>query len=269
MKLLTLNCHAWQEKDQLDKIKILANAIKENDYDVIALQEVSQSIVEETIVEETIDGNTKKDNYLIVLLNELKEIGVEDYHYVWDFAHIGFEVYEEGLAILTKYKIEKTHSFFITQSEDPDNWKTRKIVGVTIKYKEKPISFYSCHLGWWEDEEESYKRQVDALCSYVKENEKVFLMGDFNNDASLTDEGYDYILNKGFYDTYHLAAEKDQGTTVEGKIAGWDENKKDLRIDYIFTNSTVDVKRSHVIFNRTNRPVISDHFGVEVEIEVN
>ena len=44
MKLLTLNCHSWQEENQIEKIKYLAKIIKEKQYDVIALQEVSQNI---------------------------------------------------------------------------------------------------------------------------------------------------------------------------------------------------------------------------------
>ena len=40
MKLLTLNCHSWQEENQLEKIKYLAQIIKKNQYDVIALQEL-------------------------------------------------------------------------------------------------------------------------------------------------------------------------------------------------------------------------------------
>ncbi|MDZ5034803.1 endonuclease, partial [Clostridium perfringens] len=49
MRLLTLNCHSWMEEDQVEKIKYLAKIIKENQYDVIALQEVSQSIKEDII----------------------------------------------------------------------------------------------------------------------------------------------------------------------------------------------------------------------------
>ena len=44
MKVLTLNCHSWQEEKQIEKIKYLAKIICENNYDVIALQEVNQSI---------------------------------------------------------------------------------------------------------------------------------------------------------------------------------------------------------------------------------
>lgn len=46
MKLLTLNCHSWQEENQMEKIRTLALAIKEQSYDVIALQEVSQRVEE-------------------------------------------------------------------------------------------------------------------------------------------------------------------------------------------------------------------------------
>ena len=43
-------------------------------------------------------------------------------------------------------------------------------------------------------------------------------------------------MQKGLYDTYGLAIEKDEGTTVQGEIAGWDENKHNLRIDLILCN---------------------------------
>ncbi|OIJ18091.1 endonuclease [Anaerobacillus alkalidiazotrophicus] len=263
MKLLTLNCHAWQEEEQLEKIKTLAKTIKENSYDVIALQEVSQSVDEEQL-----DRNVKKDNYMIVLLDELKKLGVEEYNYFWDFSHFAYEVYEEGLAILTKHKIEKEYSFFVSQSENTKYHKTRKIVGAKITYNNEPISFYSCHLGWWGDEEEPLKKQLDLLCSHVIKSEKVFLLGDFNSDASVEDEGYDYMLANGYYDTFDLAKEKDSGKTVIGKIAGWDKNKRDLRIDYIFSNFQCNVEKSNVIFNHKNKPIISDHYGVEVELSL-
>ena len=60
MKLLTLNCHSWQEKEQLEKINHLAKVIKEQDFDVIALQEVSQHMNEAQF-----KGNLKADNYVV------------------------------------------------------------------------------------------------------------------------------------------------------------------------------------------------------------
>ena len=69
MKLLTLNCHSWQEENQIDKIKYLAKIIIEKDYDVIALQEVSQSVSAESV-----DSKLKKDNFALLLQEELDKI---------------------------------------------------------------------------------------------------------------------------------------------------------------------------------------------------
>ncbi|PFE03484.1 endonuclease [Bacillus sp. AFS023182] len=263
MKLLTLNCHSWQEENQIEKIRHLAKTIQEEDYDVIALQEVSQSIKAQNVC-----GNKKKDNYGLVLLAELEKLGLRNYNIVWDFSHIGYDIYEEGLAIITKHPIVKQNSFFISESKDISYWKARKIVSVTISYKGKNITLYSCHLGWWNDEEEPFQDQVDCLIKNVNGNEPSFLMGDFNNNARLQGEGYDYLMQKGFYDTYELALKKDEGTTVQGKIAGWDENKQNLRIDLILSNKPTTVLSSKVIFNGVNRNVISDHFGVEVQLDI-
>src|SRR4051812_13945660 len=139
MKLLTLNCHSWHEEHQLDKIAHLAETIIENSYDVIALQEVSQAIAEEYV-----DGQVRKNNYGYVLLQELKKRGSNEYSMVWDISHfITNGTFEEGLALLTKHPVIQKHSFFVSQSEDYIiNWKTRRIVGATIIYQDKPCTFY-------------------------------------------------------------------------------------------------------------------------------
>lgn len=246
----------------MEKIKILAKTIREKSYDVIALQEVNQSIDAESV-----DGLIKKDNFALVLLEELQQLGVKNYQMIWDYSHIGYDIYEEGVALLTKHGIEEKHSFFVSDSEDTKNWKTRKIAGITIRSQHELLSFYSCHLGWWEDEQEPFKAQLNRLIEIVGKDEKYFLMGDFNNAAHIRGEGYDFVLNKGLYDTHSLAQEKDDGITVTGKIAGWDDNKQDLRVDYIFSNVPVTVYKSSVIFNGKNQPVISDHFGIELVLE--
>lgn len=261
MNLLTLNCHSWHEENQFEKIRCLAETIKEKDYDVIALQEVNQSISAELLY-----GDIKSDNFGIVLLQELKKIGIADYSFVWSFSHLVYGIYEEGVAILTKHPILAEDSFFVSQSTDISYWKTRKIVGVQIDCQGIPLSFYSCHMGWWTDEEEPFKLQADSLLQQAKKDAPLFLMGDFNNSASLSGEGYDYLISHGLYDTYGLAGYKDQGTTVEGKIAGWHDNKHDLRIDLVLTDTPFQVLSSKVIFNGRNKSIISDHFGVEVDL---
>lgn len=262
MKLLTLNCHSWQEENQITKIKYLAKVINEKDYDVIALQEVSQSIKAESI-----DSMLKEDNFALKLKEELDMYSKDKYNFYWDFSHIGYDVYEEGLAIFTKHKIISNESFFITKGENKTYWKTRKIVKTRIAYGEKYLEFYSCHLGWWGDEEEPFDYQVNNILNKIHDD-NAFLMGDFNNNAFIKGEGYDYLISKGLNDLFCLAEEQDCGITVKGKIDGWDENTEKLRLDLILSNKPIKVKTSKVIFNGTNKEIISDHYGVESDIDV-
>lgn len=259
MKLLTLNCHSWQEKDQIKKIEYLAKVIHEESYDVIALQEVSQHRDSKISFD-----NIKEDNFAYLLVQELKNLG-SDYNFIWDFSHYGYDVWEEGLALLSKKTIKEVESFYISKSDSVENWKSRKVIGGKVEFDGKDISFYTCHTGWWKDEEEPFAYQAKKLIEKLKENQNhTFFMGDFNNDARVKNEGYDYLIQNKFIDTYTLARKKDDGHTVVGDIAGWEGNHSYKRLDLILTSKIIKIERSSVIFDGKNKDIVSDHFGVEV-----
>ncbi|WMJ81733.1 endonuclease/exonuclease/phosphatase family protein [Clostridium sp. MB40-C1] len=260
MRILTLNCHSWQEEKQIEKIKYLAKIIHQNNYDIIALQEVSQSINSKVLFD-----NIKEDNFMFILMKELERLGETRFKFLWEFAHIGYDKYEEGISILTKHHIKAKESFYVSKSKDQNYWKTRKIIKCKIVYNNKPISVYSCHLGWWDDKEEDFKFQANKLLEHVKEDETCILMGDFNNDAFLSNEGYDYIIDKNIKDIYSLAKSKDNGVTIIGKIDSWEGNN--MRLDLILSNKNLKVEYCKVIFNGIRGEIISDHFGVEAKIE--
>ncbi len=46
MKVLTLNTHSWLEDGQEAKLKVIAQEIAAGDYDLIALQEVNQLLLQ-------------------------------------------------------------------------------------------------------------------------------------------------------------------------------------------------------------------------------
>lgn len=260
MKLLTLNCHSWLENNQIEKIEYLAKVIVEKKYDVIALQEVSQSFNKNFK-----ENNLREDNYALILREKIKALGGDFYNLIWDYSHIGYGKYEEGLCILSKHKIKDSESFYISKSHSKENWKSRKIVKASIEIKGEVLDFYSCHLGWWKDCEEKFEFQVDNLILKLKESKnRAFLMGDFNNNAFLRGEGYDLLKEKGLFDTFDLAEKRDSGVTVDKGIDGWEKNKEPLRIDIVFTNKSTKVYESKVIFNGKNRDVVSDHFALEV-----
>ncbi|SHH46744.1 endonuclease/exonuclease/phosphatase family protein [Thermosipho atlanticus] len=260
MRLLTLNCHSWLEEDQMKKLQIIANDIIEKQYDVIALQEVNQSIGAKLI-----GANVREDNFALVLINKVNELSKEKYTLYYEKCHIGFEKYEEGVAIITRHKVVNVESFLVSKVDDFYFWKTRKVIKASVLIDGKEIDFYSCHLGWWDDKEEPFKAQFDKLYNLIDKEKLTFLMGDFNNNAFVRQEGYDYILSKGLFDTYNLAKFKDDGVTVKtSNLDGWNESNNKLRIDFIFVNKCIEVTSSFVIFNGINKEVVSDHFGVSV-----
>lgn len=132
-------------------------------------------------------------------------------------------------------------------------------------------------MGWWNDEEEPLKKQWEKMEKLTKSLEKkdhtIWLMGDFNSLDNVKQEGYELICESGWKDSYCLAEQKDSGVTVEEEIDGWRDGEgggavKDAkRLDYIFCNTQKKVKSSKVVCNGKNYPVVSDHYGVMIEVE--
>ena len=60
----------------------------------------------------------------------------------------------------------------------------------------------------------------------------------------------------------------DDGLTKIGTIAGWYNSEAGRRIDYILSSKPVDVLQSSVRFNGKETPVVSDHAGVAVTVDL-
>ena len=273
MKILTLNTHSIIEKNYEEKLVNFVEMIKEESPDVFALQEVNQSIT----MPETGDASKvgyiacldcevtiRTDNHAYRVAKMLYELGVE-YQWTWVPAKVGYGIYDEGIAVFSKSTIEDICQFYISKSEDYNNWKTRKMLGIHTN----DMWFYSVHMGWWKDEEEPFAKQWDKVVKQLNEQTQIcFVMGDFNSPADKEQEGYEYVIQSGWNDTWLMAKRKDEGITVGGNIDGWSDkvNQEEMRIDYIFCNKEILVESSEVVFNGKNYPIVSDHYGVEIEI---
>lgn len=263
MKLLTVNVHAWLEDNQEEKLNTLAQAIAENDYDVIALQEVNQLMSAKLVTHELRD-----DNYGLILLEKLRHLVGEKYSYYWSNSHIGYDKYDEGIAFLTKLPVYEVDPFYCSQHQSLDSILSRKILGLTVLYKGQLVECYSCHINLPDGEGEDQLENIQTIINRTQtDNLKVF-MGDFNTDSISNHSAYEAITNLGLIDTYDLAEEKDSGITVEKAIDGWSDHAEEKRLDYIFLNQTKTVLSSRVIFNGKNKAIISDHFGVEIQLEL-
>lgn len=266
MKLLTLNVHAWLEDNQAEKIDVLAQTIVEKGYDIIALQEVNQLMTAPAL-----SRDLKADNYGVILLRQINQQVEQKYSLFWSNSHIGYDKYDEGIAFLTRLPVYDVDPFYCSQHQRLDSILSRKILGLTVEYQGKLIDCYSCHINLPNCEGENQLENIRNIVERSQSQNPKILMGDFNTDAITNPQAYEAIKSLGLVDTFELAEQKDSGITVEKAIDGWRGHSEEKRLDYIFLNqATLDqptrVLSSQVIFNGKNKPVVSDHFGVEVDL---
>ncbi|GGO04684.1 endonuclease/exonuclease/phosphatase family protein [Saccharibacillus kuerlensis] len=280
MKCLTLNTHSWHEEEQEKKIGQLADFINERGFDLIALQEVNQSPQASEAAPERLaryyeaEPGTKirEDHYALLLLEQLDT----PYFWSWLPTHSAYQGrYDEGVAVLTREPITEAVYGYVSGIHDYMNAKTRRLLGVKTSLANgengaDPLWLFSGHYGWWNDKEEPFKAQWDRTEELLKPlreaGETLFMLGDLNNVAQIRREGYDYMLDHGWCDLYTAAAEKDEGSTVLKAIAGWADNERPLRIDYVLSSLPIEAKKSEVVLDGKNGPLVSDHFGVAAEI---
>lgn len=238
------------------------------------MQEVNQTNNEIILPTESLIGyvpcqhnvQIKKDNHAY---NVIKKLQNNNVFYNWTYLpmKLGYDKYDEGIAILSRKTINDTDVLLISSVNDYNNWKTRKVLGILTGDKKKEW-FYSVHMGWWDDAEEPFAKQWKNLNNHLS-NRKIttWIMGDFNSPANVKKQGYDLITDSGWYDSYQLSKENDLGFTVSAAIDGWKDRitqTKAMRIDYIWCNKRIPINNSRVVFDNKNYDIVSDHYGVMI-----
>lgn len=284
MKLLTLNTHSLLEENYEQKMRDFVEVVIRERPDILALQEVNQSVCAKKAEKELLEGYVpcgenfipvRMDNHAAQAALLLRKAGISS-SWTWIPIKLGYGKYDEGMAIFSlNVPITEAESFYISQGRDYKNWKTRRVLGVQTAGSSD--WFYTIHMGWWDDAEEPFEAQWKVLCRRLDEKKKkgrIWLMGDFNSPAEVRGEGYDCISDSGWKDTWVMAKHKDSGVTVEGAIDGWREKLKNspervtgMRIDHIWCSEEISVNCSDVIWNGTRDPVVSDHFGIMIQCE--
>lgn len=271
MKVLTLNTHSWLEESPEEKLVQLATNILENEYDVIALQEVNQQIASKQGILNDLycpvsDVVIHEDNFALRLVDLLAAQEAE-YYWTWTYSHIGYWKFHEGLAILSKMPI-LPRDFLVSLCDDETSAYRRMLLTCMTEIEGKLVTIANGHYSWWsEEEKQGFVPEWLATEKILQESEyPVILMGDFNNPSET--KGYQLILNSSLklQDTYKEAKEKVGSATVANAIDGWRDNQGELRIDYIFTTAEFQVARYQVVFDGISGPVVSDHFGVVAEL---
>ena len=267
MKVLTLNTHSWLEENQLEKCKMIAKEIATGDYDIIALQEVNQTIAAQTIVPDGLYCPTdtlveiKEDNFALRLVEELQLLDC-DYYWSWTYSHVGYDIYHEGNALLSKQPII-AKEYLASQATDVWDHTTRKNLSGVTEADGQIVQVVSCHFSWWQDGKFAYEwQQTEAFLA--ERADTLLILRDFNNDAASS--GHQLFLDSSLQlqDSFLTATETIGEASVVKAIDGWQDNREALRIDYVFASNDLQATEYEVVFDGTRTPIVSDHFGIKV-----
>lgn len=270
MKLLTLNTHSWMEEHPEEKLEQLVSHLLKEDYDIICLQEINQLMMSEKVKAPksyqalSSAPDLHADHYAYLLTQKLAEKGVT-YEWSWSYNHIGFDRYHEGVALLSKTPIA-ARELLVSEVDDETDYHTRRVLLADTVVNGRAVTIVSLHLSWFGKGFEAEWEIVEK--ELLSQTNPLILMGDFNNPTD--QEGYELILKSplNLVDS-HKVAEKVSGShTILADIDGWEGNQQALKVDHAFISQDLTVISSKVLFDGGETPVLSDHFGLEVEIDL-
>ena len=275
--ILTLNMHTYQEDKQNQKFNMISDVIGQLDIDFVALQECAQH-KNAAIVE----GDIREGNMALVLKNQLKEKYNTDYNFTWDWAHYGWDVWEEGMAVMSKHPMTVTDSKYISTNKSTGGITSRKVVYGSFDVPNVGVmNIFSAHTHWrTSTTSEEQNNQMRSIQTFVNEKKEAFqdtfpysfVSGDFNGNPtsdSPWSQGYTTMINGGEYVDTFLSANTDANNkpakskyhTILGDFPG--------RIDYIYMkqNSDFEVIDSQIIFTNSVVGKVSDHYGVITKVK--
>ena len=270
---LTLNLHTYQEDNQNEKLNMIVDVIGGMDIDFIAFQECAQHKTAGII-----DNNIREDNMTHRIAEMLNEKFGSKYSFSWDWAHYGWNVWEEGVSVLSKYPLIETDSRYVSASTTQSNIESRKVIYGAFQFDDKRIHLFSAHTHWRTSEtSEEQNNQIKKIKSMVVEKEAEnafsFVAGDFNVNPTSDypwSEGYNIMVNGGEYTDTYLIVNTDANNkpaqskyhTVLGDFLG--------RIDYVFmkNNTVFKVEASQIIFTSEAVGKVSDHYGVLTRVSL-
>jgi len=276
--ILSLNLHTYQETEAIRKLNLVADLIGLLDVDFIAFQECAQHKNSENV-----GGILRADNMAKLIADTLSRKYGKSYAYAWDWAHYGWDVWEEGLAVMSKYPMQNSEAQYISTSHSNTDIESRKAVFGAFDVPDfGRLHLFSTHTHWRTSEtSQAQNLQIETLKNFAAQKESLsqtpvkltIISGDFNcnpTDAAPWNEGYLRMTSEGEYEDAFLSANPEANTlpaqsryfTIGGTFPG--------RIDYIFLkkNDLYAVESSQIIFTSTIIGSVSDHFGVLTKLKL-
>ena len=286
--IISVNLHTYQEDNAETKLNKVTDVIAKIKPDFVCFQECGQhkdatvSTDDRAPYQTGIDkikvGTKEKETNMVYLISKrLFETYNLNYNYYWSWAHYGWNVWEEGVAILTPHKIEKYENRYISTADTTSSIDSRKAVFIQADVPNiGKVNIFSAHTSWGALQPGQY----DKLREFMKEKEietspvASIVGGDFNGDAGT--DGYKRITSftggERLMDSYYIA---NNGGFNDSTMMG-DSHNGISRIDYIFYNykNKIIPKTAQVYFLPLPQDsdylgsLVSDHNGVIVRMKV-
>ena len=86
----------------------------------------------------------KQNNHALYIADLLAKQG-KNYHWIWEDCHLGYDIYDEGIAIFSKYPIIDTKVIPLSKTQDHTNYKTRKALAICCEVNQrKNMGLFLC-----------------------------------------------------------------------------------------------------------------------------
>lgn len=279
IRILTLNLHSWQENDQDRKLSAIADAVIKEEADFIAFQESAQNRNSPYADQYKF---IRTDNTSKIISDRIREKSGKKYPYIWDWAHYGFDVYEEGIALLSLHECTGHESRYISESVSREDIFSRKVFGAQYLVNGIKINIFTVHVSWKSSPLDGRSMtELKNLNEFVHHFENrfgggfSFVCGDFNvNPVSgpLMSEGYFFMTENAKYSDTYLEIHREANTHShsEDHSSMIHAAPMDGRIDYIFRSekNPFRTEKAEFIFTRKKYGLVSDHYGYIAEFNL-
>jgi len=267
--ILTINMHTYQETRQNEKFNLISDVIGKMNIDFIALQECAQNNSSAIV-----SGIIREDNMALIISDRLKSKYNADYNFVWNWSHYGWNVWEEGVAILSKYPLTGSEDRYISTYTGTSDITSRKVIFGSYQTPNGMFNIFSAHTHWrltLSDEEQNNQikniKSMAAEKSALTPDTPTIVCGDFNGNPTSDypwSEGYNTMMKDNEYSDTFLNIYPDANTRPAQSIYNTIGGDFPGRIDYIFAkkNPHLKVIDSQIIFTKEIVGTVSDHFAV-------
>jgi len=261
LKVLILNLHCYQEEHQHQKFLQIAQAINDLEIDIVCLQEVAEL------------WNNGMGDWATNSARIINDSLDRPYQLVTDWAHLGFDRYREGVAILSRYPIAGHEARYVSGIQDPYNIHSRKAILAQVNVPFVGlINVFSAHLSWWDDgfSEQFGNLRQWARDAHTRRVKATLLCGDFNIKAG--SRGYQLVVESNEYEDEFLAATRPRifSEIFRNRVSRWEGYlDDDHRIDYVFMHNASDLRviSGGVLFTEQDYGRVSDHVGYLMTFE--